>query len=73
MPRYLYRFQDEEGGEITAFQAFEEDHLTMIDGRPVKRILCAPDVFWNGTTPALEDFWASGDPADIPTRKKKQP
>jgi len=67
MPKYLYRFLDD-GTEVTVVQPMSEDPFAMLDGRPVRRLMTPPNVFWKGTSPALEDFWASGNPDDIPQK-----
>lgn len=66
MPIYVYRFSDGETTEV--WQSFTDDAYTELDGRPVKRVLSAPQVGWQGKSPALEDFWQSGETADIPKR-----
>ncbi|RMF59972.1 MAG: zinc ribbon domain-containing protein [Bacteroidetes bacterium] len=73
MPTYVYRRSD--GTTFEYCQSIFDEPLTECPttGLPVKRVPQVPaGVFWSGKSPALEDFWQSGDPETIPRRKPKK-
>lgn len=44
MPTYVYEFQDGKRERIEVFQHMKDDPIAEIDGRPVQRIICPPQL-----------------------------